>query len=132
MSYIRQCELTDANQMNLGEFKAALEKVADKAKRVRYRFGYLSPTSFRSWRGDYAEIALGYEEDVPYPTVTEMLDRVTAAIGSEMEGYKGGIYLAEARTPVWIANWGNSGCSCLIGVAEGEYDVFLEVGYTEY
>lgn len=60
-----------------------------------------------SYRGYYADLALEPAE-VPIK-VWELLNQLADVIDTELTGYKGGKFLMEHDTPVWVANYGNTG-----------------------
>ena len=94
--------------MTLLKLTQALKRRLDQTANVRFAFGYLQPTSFHSWRGDYAELALGYEE-LPAEqdkqiTVAQLVEKCEAANGAVFTGWKGGDFQMGDRTRVWCAN----------------------------
>lgn len=98
-------------QMNLGQLIQALEG-AVQWKPVYFKSKFrLIPTSFRSWRGNYAHLALGYRttyevaEGVP-PTIGGLLAAARYVDGGTTEGYKGGLFRMSQATPIWVDNWG--------------------------
>ena len=54
------------------------------------------------------------------------------AIGEVFEGYKGGDYTMSKNTPVWVANYGNSGNTGIVDVIHDEYQVVLVTQYCEF
>ncbi len=123
----RQEELKNSPQILLGELILKLEAVQDKQKPVVFDFGS-HPTDLGSWRGSYCELALGYTEGVCPPALGRILDNCKAAFGETFQGYKGGDYVMGKATPVWVANYGESGCTfndeyqtiAIVDVLDGE------------
>jgi hypothetical protein len=114
--------------LTLGEIIAKLEGILSKGdggRRVRYDFEYLTPTTLDSWRGVYAELALGFQIEGSGPTVKELLEELKSAIGKTFVGYKGGDYVMGRQTPVWVANYGNAGSTAIVAVEANEYKVIL-------
>lgn len=104
--------------MTLGALRDALAAFKRDA-RVRFAAFCLVPTRLDSWRGIYAEPALGWKDgDVnPAPTVGALLDDIDRALaGREFTGWKGGEYSYHRGSPVWIANSGDSGQTALVAV----------------
>lgn len=106
----RQETFAKSEQISLGELLLKLEAIADKTKPVVFDFNGFVPTSLDSWRGIYAEISFHYEQVEP-KTVSQIIEMVKEAIGKTYEGYKGGDFTMSRQTPVWVANYGESGCS---------------------
>ena len=93
------------NGLNLGELIKRLEEL-DEGTKVRFDFADLVPSrDFRSYRGYYEDIALGYS-GARYGSITaaELLAYYNSLIGEKYYGYKGGEYVATEKTGVWVAN----------------------------
>lgn len=106
--------------MSVAELKTQLERHKD-AERVVFDFGTMAPTDFRSWRGIYSELALGYanwaEWDSPDPpSASDLLDRLNKACSETHYGYKGGEFRTYPGTQVWVDNWGEYTSTILAGV----------------
>ena len=86
--------------MTLGELITFLEK-EDPHLSVQVGFDYP-----HSYRGFYANLAF---EPCTKRTVTFMLDRAMNAIGTTYGGYKGGEFIMEPWTDVWLAKHGECG-----------------------
>lgn len=91
--------------MRLGELIEQLEAVLDKTENVWIEPFNLVPTDFESYRGYYYELSLAYELDSRC-TVQELLDNAKRCIGVEFTGYKGGEFIMDESTPIWISNYG--------------------------
>lgn len=104
----REARMSSSDQLTLGEMIAKFDAVSDKTKPVHLDFGGFVATDIDSWRGSYAELALGYGNGVPCAVET-LLKECRAAVGATFEGYKGGDFRMSRHTPVWIANYGRSG-----------------------
>lgn len=128
---IRQEKLKDMPVLSLGELIAKLEAIAQTpdAKRsggeepwVRYDFGSAVPTTLDSWRGVYAELALGYQDD-GLPELSKVIEELKSAVGKTFTGYKGGDFKMGRTTPVWVANYGDSGSTAIVDVVNRGYEV---------
>lgn len=104
----RATTLANSPQLALGEAILKLEAIPDKEKPIKYDFGEY-PESPRSWRGSYNELAIGYGTTAV--TAAWLLYELKSAIGKEYIGYKGGEFIMNKRTPLWVANCGESGIS---------------------
>lgn len=132
-------ELSTLPILTLGELLEKLEAIEpdyetyDKKiapKHVYFNYGSLVPTDFDSWRGVYAEIAIGYglrgyDGDAELTTLADFTQKVRDAIGSTYEGWKGGEYTMNESTPVWIDNSGNYTNTMLVDVQSDKYSVKL-------
>lgn len=81
------------DHLTLGEVITALS-AHDPAKRLKV--GFRNP---HSWRGDYSLLAFEAAENV---TVGEMLEAARFALGTSFQGWKGGDYVMDADTFVWL------------------------------
>ena len=131
----RNEELKNSPQLLLGEMILKLEGVKDKSKPLYIDLLGKRPMGIDSWRGSYCELAIQTEsfgdfntdkiawesEDGQYksykpqkigkenPTVEEWLKVLKEAVGKTFTGYKGGDFLMGKNTPVWLAEYGDSG-----------------------
>lgn len=128
-----------SDQLTLGEIIAKCEAIAaidhelsdDSQPQVVFDFEYARPNSIDSWRGIYRELALNFsfEDDrMELPAFIEMLQ---GADGETFTGYKGGDFTMSRHTPVWVANYGNSGNTAVIDVVDDKWQVIIMTGYRE-
>jgi hypothetical protein len=61
-----------------------------------------------SYRGYYCDLAFELLLE-PYTTVGQFHAAATGAMGQVFVGYKGGDFVMGAKTPLWIASYGNTG-----------------------
>jgi hypothetical protein len=113
--------------MRLGKLIDKLEQ-CDQTKTVRFDFGGFVPTELDSYRGYYEDLALGFQEykDI---TVAELLAECKKAIGKTFYGYKGGDYVMDEATTVWVSNYGRSDCTVIDGILELSWCVVIETKY---
>jgi hypothetical protein len=120
--------------MTIGEVIAALETAKQDAT-VCFGFGYVYPTTVRSWRGIYAEAALGFEGGdygSGHPKVSEVLAELRQSIdGRTYEGWKGGTYKYDKDTPLHVDNRGNSSDTDIIAVRVRDWQVVILTQYNE-
>ena len=142
----RELRFRDNQQLSLGEFIKELESVDLKmehngeVKEVEFDFGTAFPTQLDSWRGSYDEIALGYKmsgydnnsEHFANTKADKLLEHLKEAVGKEYEGYKGGDFTMDKNTPVWVANYGHSGNTGVVGVLDAGYKLVIITAYCEY
>lgn len=62
---------------------------------------------FTSYRGNYAHLAIApalrQDASDPIEKVSQLLDQAKDALDRMFPGYKGGYYLMEQSTPIWIS-----------------------------
>lgn len=129
-------------QFNLGQLIKALEAIPDEnEKTVCFDFEYAFPTTLDSWRGAYAELALGFDfdgyglsmdKDACRPLLKDFIIYLKIANGMIFEGWKGGQYRMDENTPVWVSNRGNSGHTAIVNVIDDGYQAILETRFCEY
>jgi hypothetical protein len=136
----RQATLAESDQLTLGELILKLEAIAEKNRGkedkdlplIGFDFEYLFPTKLDSWRGSYAELALNFKTDGDRLNINKFLGICKDAIGATFYGYKGGEFIMNKHTPIWVANYGNSGSTALIDVVDNQYEVILITGLRKY
>lgn len=92
-------------EYNLGKLILDLEKQDGNLKIVIDTNGI--PISFSSYRGYYNRLAIEYE-NTGSMTVKEFLKRAKNIVGRTFEGYKGGNYLMDEETPIYVSNYGEA------------------------
>jgi len=141
----RKNRLSSSDQLTLGEVLEKLEPIVKNQKyvigkykeeaNVMFDFEYFFPTDISSWRGAYDELALNiktYEGETKPLTITQFYNLLKDCIGKEFYGYKGGDYVMDIDTPIWVANYGNSGNTAVIDIVDNEYSIIIITGYREY
>jgi hypothetical protein len=130
----RAVRLLQSDQMTLGRLIDWLTLVADQSLPVVFDFGP-KPTTLASWRGIYAELALGYDDVVSPPTVAELLAECRRADGTTFTGWKGGDFTMGRETAVWVANRGETsdgvfenGYRAIVRLWFGDGGVVIETG----
>ena len=139
----RQKTLAKSDQLTLGEMILKLEPIVEKQKKrildkrieanVIFDFADLFPVLLESWRGIYAELALtyaSYGENKPMK-VSEFFEMLKNNVGVTFTGYKGGDFTMSKHTPVWVANYGNSGNTAIIEIVDNDYEIIIMTGYRE-
>lgn len=122
--------------MTIGEVIDALE-TAGPAVRVVFDFGGVVPSTVESWRGIYAEAALGFAggdySSNANPTAAGLLEVLRAAIerGNVFDGWKGGEYQYDRDTPLHVDNRGCYTNTELTRVEVGEFEVMLHTAHEE-
>ena len=126
---IKSCELTTPQSDSSEEVH----------KPVQFDFGTAIPTILDSWRGSYAELALGYElfgydgdADWGSMRIDTLLEDLESAVGKTYEGWKGGDYTMDLDTPVWVDNPGNSSNTAIVDVVDEGYQLILITQYQEF
>lgn len=141
----REKRFQKSKQLSLGELIQKIEELGltyaagEEAKTVCFDFGSAIPTTLNSWRGIYAELALGYklsgydsnDEHFPNVTAESLLNELKSALNKSFEGWKGGDFIMGENTPVWVANPGNSGDTAIIDVIDDGWRLILITQFTE-
>jgi hypothetical protein len=112
------------NQMYLGELIAVLKR-KDQERPVTFGFDYAKPTGLHSYRGYYEDLAIGYERHAEC-TVGQFVARLEEANGTVMTGWKGGEYVMNDDTAVWMSKPGESTGMAIIDVVEVGYSIWLK------
>jgi hypothetical protein len=118
-------------QLTLGQLIQKFELVKDKTADVYFDFENFKPTGISSWRGSYNELALEFDGNKIY-NVKNFITLLKSAIGKKFTGYKGGKYIMSLDTPVWVANYGNSGNTGVIDVLDLDYLAIILTTYCKY
>lgn len=71
-----------------------------------------------SYRGYYSDLAFTPipRESILNVSVRGLLQTVKQALDIEFDGYKGGEFLMDEKTPLWCASYGNNG-RAIVGIA---------------
>ena len=107
-------------QWTLGQLINELSKIdATDDCWVSFAFGDLVPTKCSSWRGSYDEIAIGFDrlEYNNRPMLKKFLQHLRNCVGETFIGYKGGEFKMDESTPIWVANYGRSDETGVVGLA---------------
>lgn len=131
----RASTLANSPQLTLGELISQLEAIpireGDNEQGVYFDFEYFIPTVLSSWRGSYSELAIEFGSNSPVK-FSSFLAMLKEAVGKTFEGYKGGDFIMNRHTPVWVANYGNSGNTGVVGVKDCGYKIVILTAYCEF
>lgn len=145
----REERMKTSDQMTLGELIARLEGLpmkyewnndpAGADREVYLDFASCFPTELSAWRGSYSELAIEFScgrSSCRHDGAMSLEAFVTLlkdAIGKSFEGYKGGESVMGKRTPLWVAQWGDSGDTAVVGVdTSSDYKVTIKTASREY
>ena len=121
--------------MTIGEVIDALERAKPDAT-VVFSFCGVAPSTVHSWRGIYAEAALGFEYEErgqQAPTVADLLVELRTAIeGRTFHGWKGGEYKYDRSTPLHIDNSGCWTSTELFRIQASDYQVILHTAKEDH
>jgi hypothetical protein len=106
--------------MSLGELIDELDGVDHKCLAVRLEDGR-GISGIESYRGYYSDLALVPSETPigarqPEYTVENLLDGLKNAVGEKFTGYKGGEFVMQNHTPVWVSEYGEASGLAVKGV----------------
>lgn len=111
-----------------------LKNVPNKELRVFYDFVNCIPTTVDSWRGIYAEPALGWEPSGysgnvnKYPTVESLLKELESVRGNRYDGWKGGEYYYTGNETLHVDNPGDANDTIIERVEVKPGEVTLVTG----
>lgn len=108
--------------LTFGQATAALATLSPTLP-VRFDYQSTAPKSAMSYRGYYSDLAF---DEVVAGTITvgDFLKECMKALGETFTGYKGGEFLMDEQTPLWVAEYGNCG-RAIIGVSHVGGQVIL-------
>lgn len=116
-----------------------IKKEDGSYKAIMFDFCTAIPTNFDSWRGSYDLLALNYKltgrdnhEGLQEMRANDFIDMCEKTIGKEFTGYKGGEYVMNEHTAVWIDNYGAYTETGLVGVKSDDYCIYLKTAKIEY
>jgi hypothetical protein len=117
-------------QMTLGELVSALKR-KDQDAWITFDFVHFRPAGgVHSYRGYYEDLAIGYESggDTKVRDVVKWLEE---ANGQSFYGYKGGEYVMDSETAVWVANHNESGGTAIVDVVDDGWRIMLKTECVE-
>jgi len=92
--------------MTLGEFIDALGNLPPCSS-VRFdRFGLAPKLSFHSYRGDCGHLQMDYK-DSGFVRAQQLRIAAIECVGKEFAGWKGGEYLMDVNTPLYVGRYGD-------------------------
>jgi hypothetical protein len=112
-------------------------KTAKPDANVYFDFGGCVPTRVDSWRGSYAEPAIGWEPsgytgNGKPPTVTDLMAELERATdGREYSGWKGGEYSYSDSNTLHVDNCGDSTHTEIVRVEVDDWRVVLHTQMLE-
>ncbi len=118
--------------MNILKLKEKLRSAPPEAE-VVFDFGGCSPTTVDSWRGIYAEAALGWDKTYPRITAAALLNELEKATSGETYyGWKGGEYQYDDSTDIHVDNPGEYTNTEITHITiEGEWRVMLHTEHRD-
>lgn len=120
------------DQMTLGDMIVALEGIRDQTTDIVLPMSLL-PVGVDSYRGYLDNLAINWYHRDDHkgvaPTVGTLLAQLKTALGKTYQGFKGGNFTMNEDTPVFVAKWGEIGSTCVIGINNQRWCVFIEVGH---
>jgi hypothetical protein len=113
----------ESDIMTLGAMIDRL-KTYDENLSMYLDFALLVPVRLDSYRGYYDHLAINYAIEVDDDgeknemTVGKFLHMCEKAVGAYFTGYKGGEFKMNMSTPLWVANYGYSEHTGVIGIEQ--------------
>lgn len=106
------------HQVTIGQLLALLDTVPDTAV-VHFPFAWIGPSGIASWRGVYADAAVGHttgQHGDTLPTVGSFRQMLLDCMGPTYQGWKGGDYVFTMDTPLHVDNPGQHTNTEIIGL----------------
>jgi hypothetical protein len=101
--------------LTLGALIKELEQLAPETPVILSDAEGSYPGRAISYRGYYSDLCFVPTSD--HTTVGTLLATARTALGDTFEGYKGGDYVMEANTPLWIDEYGCANGRAVMGLA---------------
>lgn len=138
----RKRRMEESDQLTLGGLIDKLTEIAADQRCIveRYKseatiefdFADLHPTVLESWRGSYEELALDFAYEGDAPTITAFLTMLNEAVGKTFTGWKGGDYVMDRDTPIWVSRPERGSHTAVVDVVDNEYCVYLITAIREF
>lgn len=96
-----------SEQFSLGKLIYELKNMDRPNAGVMFSDGTY-PGRLSSWRGSYDELAVVPEQEEYYNSLSDFVAVLESAVGKTFEGYKGGEFVMDEHSPVWVAEWGDN------------------------
>jgi hypothetical protein len=116
--------------LRLGELISFLEDCQEDLY-ISFDFCDFVPGDIMSYRGYYEDLAIGYLEDRNGLKVSTFLGALNKVRNTTLEGYKGGHFLMHDDVPVWVANYGCSHETAVIGIKHSEHGIIIETAHID-
>ena len=120
--------MSEASRMERGNYHVTLGELIEFIDKlplltnVKFSNGSY-PSSVDSYRGYYSDLAI--EPSNEKINVEKFLVMLKDSLGKTFEGYKGGDYVMEENTPLWMANYGDCGEAVVSVSEDGTSDLIL-------
>ncbi len=120
------------NQLTLGELISKVSKKQlemDLDTTVWFDFvQFHSNGTMHSYRGYYDHLALGYATNGKSMKILPFLDMIRESQGMGFSGWKGGSYVMNSNTLVWVANPEETGSTAVVDVINAGNRLVIETG----
>lgn len=94
-------------KMERAKTQMTLGKLIDELKAMPKEANVANLCLPHSYRGYYSDLAFELFDGTR--KAKDLLDECIESMGERFDGYKGGEFLMERNTPVWVAEWGCTG-----------------------
>lgn len=126
----------EQEQMTLGQLIEQLEKMSSDSGVICSTDTSMVFTTFDSYRGYYDDLALGYiakdyyeeKKDDEIHTVKDFLAEAKSCLGKTFYGWKGGKFIMDKNTPLWVANSGHTSNFVIDRIEESCGSCFVYLG----
>ena len=126
----KEPRLTMFDTISLGEFIRLL-KTCKKDAWIRFDFCYFAPDYLHSYRGWYEHLAFSCGRTWQSTLAKDVLIECEQAIGRTYRGYKGGDYVMDENTPLWVDESENASGTAIVNIKDLDYEVVIETKFVE-
>jgi len=115
-----------------------LKKCDNPKAVVFFDFGELVPTGLHSYRGFYDHLAFSFDRRWTFNgkdekdneiDVAGLLKMCEDALGRTFQGYKGGDYVMNPDTPLWVSDYAEASSTAVVAVLDEETRVIIQTAY---
>ena len=121
--------VSDSNRQTRSQYHLTLGKLIEYLsryrddKKVKLDIGGTLGEE-NSYRGYYSDLAFSQDYDLKM-TAGNLLKRCKEILDSEYIGYKGGEYIMDYHTPLWISDYGDADDIAIIGLYHNDGICYL-------
>ena len=116
--------------LTLGQLITVLDQYKDDGgTTVKFDFCHFAPAGLHSYRGSYDHLAISYS---PFQLSLEtFLAELKGAVGQVFTGWKGGQFVMDENTPIWVDMPGDASSTAIVGVRYLSGVVYIETKHVD-
>lgn len=121
-------DLTKKGVITLGKLISEL-KTRKQDSHVTFDFCGVTPGELTSYRGYYRMLAIEPDFECNPVKVKDFITKLKSAINKTFIGYKGGEFVMDKDTWMWVAQYGRSDGTAIFGVEGDEFETIIKTGH---